>query len=670
MEVPGFFWQDYERMEFGGKWRLEPVGEPGWKVRFAAPEPGDWQVVVSARDRSGEARSEAIRFTCVTGEERGYVRRCPDTEYYLQFDNGAPYFAIGENICWPPQGKTGQYEEWFSALGAAGGNYCRIWLVRWNMALEWTNQGGRNGYYYGLGKYSPDNAWRLDWVMEQARRNGVYCMLALGYHGELMDRPDYFNTNCWQWNPYNQVNGGPCERPQDFWVDETARKLYKQRLRYYIARWGWDAHVLSWEFWNEVRAPAPWVDEMAKFFEANDPYAHLVTTTYGYDEVWRIPELDYTQAHTYGSDENRPSTTPFIAKLGRTYTSKWPKPFMVGEFGIDWKASDSKHDPEGIGTSLHNGLWASVMTRSFGTAALWYWDGYVHPKNMYREFTSIKRFTDTVPWTELRPELAEFGPVTVPVPDDAPWGDVRVKGGLGWAKATGTDFTANPDGSLSGEGAFCTILFSDSKRDLKAPLRFHVSYPTGGKFVLHVDTVSASATLRVRVDGEEVWTKDLPAGEGEGEWKSTKFYEQWGIWQSVYDKDFEVPIPAGEHVIEIENTGSDWVSVPYYVFAGCRDPKFAELDLYGLRTDDFAILWLHDQESTWFNDKEGKEPREISGASTTLLGLSDGEYRIEWWDTRKGEVIATAEARCEGGQLPLEAPNFRRDIAGKVAAVR
>jgi hypothetical protein len=161
----------------------------------------------------------------------------------------------------------------------------------------------------------------------------------------------------------------------------------------------------------------------------------------------------------------------------------------------------------------------------------------------------------------------------------------------------------------------------------------------------------------------------LPTGEGEGEWKSTKYYEQWGVWQSLYDKDFEVPIPAGEHVIEIEDTGADWVSIPHYVFTGCRDPRFAEVDLLGLCTDDFAILWLHDQESNWYNDKHGEPPGEITGLASTLRGLRDGGYRIEWWDTRKGEVIETAEGTCVEGRLPLHPPTFTRDIAAIVGAL-
>jgi len=664
LTVPGFLCQGYDWVGPLERNQVHVVGQPGWKIRFAPPGVGRWEVRVTARDRSGEVVSEPSGFECVAGDDPGYVRRVPDNPYYLRFDNGRQYFAVGENVCW---GRPDEYATWLSALGAAGGNYCRIWLVRWNMALEWTPDKG-TGVYHGLGRYSQDNAYRLDYVLDQARRSGIYTMLCLGYHGELLDQAAYFGEQCWSDSPYNRANGGPCDRPADFWTNEEARRAYKQRLRYLIARWGYATHVLSWELWNEVEAPAPWVKEMAGYLQSQDPYGHLVTTTYGNDEVWRLDEIDYAQAHTYGSDEGRQQTAPVIAALGRDSTTGWPKPFMVGEFGIDWKTSDSVHDPQGLGTSLHDGLWASTMTRCFGGAAIWYWDGYVHPKNLYGEFTALRRFVDTVPWPKLKLELAEFGPASVPAAADAKWGDIRLQGTLGWARQPDGDLTVGADGKIQGDKQFSEFLYSDSKPDMKAPARFHVTYPRDGLLILHVGTTNAGAVLHVLVDGAEVWNHDVPAGEGEGEWKSTKYMAEWSTWQSTYDRDYEVPIPAGEHTIELENTGPDWVTVTGLTFTGCRDPKLATLDLLGLRTGDYAILWVHDPASNWYDDKYGRLPGAIAGAKIALPGLRDGAYRVEWWDTRKGEVLLTAEVTSHGASLPLEVPTFTRDIAAKISA--
>jgi hypothetical protein len=294
----------------------------------------------------------------------------------------------------------------------------------------------------------------------------------------------------------------------------------------------------------------------------------------------------------------------------------------------------------------------------------------VHPLNQYREFTAIRRFVDTVPWTRLKPELAEFGPVTVPVAEGTPWGETRLVPGKWWEKQPEAEIVLHPDGSRSGPGDFAAIVFSPAKPDLAAPVRFRATFPQGGKLVLHVNQVSQGAVLHVAVDGREVWSQDLPCGAGEGPWQEAKWSEQYQIWQNIYDRDYEVAIPAGEHVIELTNSGKDWAEITAYTFAGCRDPQYATMDTYGLRTDDFALLWLHDQESNWLSDKQGRTPQPGRGAATTLLGLQDGEYRIEWWDTRQGAVVGTATATCIEGRLPLAPPDFARDVAAQVKRVR
>lgn len=123
-------------------------------------------------------------------------------------------------------------------------------------------------------------------------------------------------------------------------------------------------------------------------------------------------------------------------------------------------------------------------------------------------------------------------------------------------------------------------------------------------------------------------------------------------------------------MIEITNTGKDWAEINRYTFVGVRDPRYASLDQYGLRDEKMALLWLHDQESNWFNDKYGKQPQPQQGLQTTLRGLGDGRYRIEWWDTRAGQPLVTTTAVSKEGALPLAVPDFLRDIAAKVTRER
>src|SRR5207244_3222060 len=94
-------------------------------------------------------------------------------------------------------------------------------------------------------------------------------------------------------------------------------RLYRNRLRYLVARCGASSHVLSWEFWNEVDIVSPdawnedevraWHARMAQYLRVLDPYHHLLTTSFsgpgGKASIDRLPELDYVQTHTYGAPD-------------------------------------------------------------------------------------------------------------------------------------------------------------------------------------------------------------------------------------------------------------------------------------------------------------------------------------------------------------------------------
>lgn len=95
------------------------------------------------------------------------------------------------------------------------------------------------------------------------------------------------------------------------------------------------------------------------------------------------------------------------------------------------------------------------------------------------------------------------------------------------------------------------------------------------------------------------------------------------------------------------------------------------LKLYGLAAPDRALIWLHDPMS--FRIVGGKVERGPSqqGASVNFTGLADGEYTIEWWDTRSGEVVRSDEGRVRasdhfGYGLTLKPPPFEGDIAARV----
>lgn len=657
MKVRGFYFQDYE-MTPGG---LRRKGEPVWKVRFAPCEEGTYRYYVTINDRNGEQKSPEQTFQAKGKGGEGFIRRSEKSDYYLRFDSGKSFFAIGENMCW---GSLDNFERWLKELGNSGGNYIRVWMCPWHLSLEWNPADpGAIGDYQGLGKYALDNAWRVDRLLELARKNGVYIMLCLGYHGEVSDQQLYFGEQRWHYSPYNKQNGGPCDKPADFWTNEVARKFYRQRLEYIVARWGYSTNILSFEFWNEVNAPANWVEEMANYVKSIDPFKHLCTTTYGDDSVWKLRNMDYSQIHHYGVGDQADFTQLFHTAC-REHTEKFRKPFLIGEFGIDFRKSDVNYDEKGLGTSMHNGMWSAMLSRSMGTAMIWYWDNYVHPKGLFKEFTPIAKFVADIPWAERNYEYIKYSEPRYIEEKSRGYGDVVFQPTMGWGKSTGTEFTILRNGKLEGRGSFSNFLYSPGKPDIRAPLAFNVDYPEKGRFLFTVNTVSSSCEIVVRVDGEERLVLRLP--EDDEGYKDKTWQEQWSIWQYSYEKEYGLDVPAGKHRIEIENRSGDWVSISRYRLTNYRDLSIPDVDVLGLCTDEEAILWIRDKQSNWMNDMEGKFPQKMDAFSFHLLGLRNGTYKIEWFDTRAGKVIREEIASCKENKLQIKVDGLLRDIALKI----
>jgi hypothetical protein len=437
IRVNGFLDQPFTRRLEGGAEKIESAGAPVWKLRFAPDTVGKWRYEVLAKDQTGSARLPEANFEVTASTSRGFIRRSDKNPRAFAFDDGRPFFIVGENMCWGGGRGTFDYDDWLAALRQAGGNFIRIWMSSWNCALEWSREGTndwRSGGYSGVGAYSLRNAWKLDTILDACERHGIAVMLCFGTYGEFTEG-GFFNEGQWKANPYNIANGGPCAKPEEFWTIEEARKLYQRRLRYLAARYGDRTSIHSWEFWNEAKAPAPWVAEMARCLKgtgefadrAADPYGHLVSTTYGTPEVWRIPEIDFSQTHSYFKGD-KPDHAPRVHEDARAHAA-FGKPHLMAEFGIDWRAPDAKYDPDKKGVNLHNALWASAMSGGAGGALIWWWDNYVHPSNLYGQFTPLRKFADTVPWT-----AGEWKPLEADAPRVNLYGLVHGNTAILWAQ--------------------------------------------------------------------------------------------------------------------------------------------------------------------------------------------------------------------------------------------
>ncbi|MCB0112541.1 MAG: DUF5060 domain-containing protein [Caldilineaceae bacterium] len=401
MSVPAFWYQAYDAST------LQPQGEPRWKARFTPTESGEWRAQVI---RDGDPVGEALAFTVDESDHLGFVRIDSRNPRYFAFDSGAPYFPIGLNIGWSNGDVLADYERWFDRLSENGGNVARVWMASWSFGIEWNDT--------GLGNYTNrmKQAWLLDQVFAMAEARGITIMLTLINHGA-------FSTSVnpeWEQNPYNAALGGPCAVPYEFVTNEAAKEMFKRRLRYIAARWGYSTNLLAWEWWNEVnwvglvdRDLGPWTEEMTAYIQQFDPYDHLVTTSYADGTrtgIWEIGALDFAQQHDY-TGLNPLDTFPLsYERIARTAGNK---PIVFGELGFSSGDDENLAGLESI--QLHNGLWAAPFTGYASTAMHWWWDNFVDPQDQWRHYKGISTFLQGEDLALLRPRSGSASPGDVDV---------------------------------------------------------------------------------------------------------------------------------------------------------------------------------------------------------------------------------------------------------------
>jgi len=400
---------------------------------------------------------------------------------------------------------------------------------------------------------------------------------------------------------------------------------------------------------------------------AADPYNHLVTTTYGNDAVWKLPEIDLTQTHHYGMG-NIADHAPVVARDAREH-AKYGKPHLMGEFGIDWRKSDREYDPDGKGINLHNGLWTGAMTGDAGGAMIWWWDNYIHPKNVYAPFGALRRFAATVPWTAGSPlPLRMDTPRQTGGPET--FTDLTLPATLGWGKSPATEFTITPAG-LAGNAAIPQFLYSPAKADLRTTPAFKVNFARPGRFVVRVDEVSDRGLLRFSLDGKPV--RDIPLSAvppkdptAKPDYEKTELRPQYNSYQATFNKDYAIEVPPGAHTITLDNVEGDWITISGITLTGYRSSRYPEVNLYGLQIGDQAILWAQNALHNWKNVAEKKLIPTLTGVETTMHGLPSGRYVVEWWDTWRGVVTRRDTVAVQNGALPLRLPALATDVAARI----
>ena len=685
--MPGFWLQDFERREGA----LVKRGQPEWRVRFTPTEPGQWKAVVRARSSGQTLDSGELAFGAEPAQARGFLRRSKANPLALEFENGDPLIAIGSNVF--PQTKIGQplgadraveTIRYLERTAAAGGTFCRLRMDSWFIPLDLPRDEATG--YQGPGRYDAQSAWEVDRIVEAAERLGLTLMLCVENANATVNGPTKGDRA--RYNQYHKDGGGPLDDMPEFWTDPEARRLFHQKMRYCVARWGYSPAIGVWEFFNEVslkseraEAIAQWHDEMSKAWREMDPYGRPIATSPlgGAQDAdsWRrlfdSPAIDLIQYHTYSFYD----LAQGIGGVNLQVLKKADKPLLVGEFGSQvrlreqtpgGKGSDPVIDPKGL--HLHNGIWAGVMTGAAG-ALPWFIRNYIDPLDLYPIYTGLSRFAadwkiNEGPWRPL-----EATAKALAEPGAQKWASLDLPVKESMARPQAEVYKVGRDGSLGGPAFVNAFLFGlGAHKDLRLPPTFEVDYPVDGQFIVTVRYVvgkSGSKTpVTIELDGQEAARREYALGEGQG--KKAEYIPQYDNWRVAFDDPIAIDVPAGRRRIKVDAGGTDRASVAYRL-TNCVEPGLSTYRVFAMGWKDGVRLWIQNSQNTYYNHFLGQPPTEAPRAEVRVPVSSPGRYEAQWWDTVKGEPTRTEAVESQDGFLTLDFAGTLSDEACKIRRV-
>lgn len=642
---------------------LEPDGDPGWRVRFAPTLAGQWTYEFKVRRNLGITETVARgEFVVEPGDAPGFVR-VADNSRYFRFDDGSPFLPIGPNLAWSWDGGGGifAYERWLRNIAEAGGNYARLYVdVPWFIGFEWDAP---------VGNYdaAQDDFWRLDRILEVAAEHGVYLDIVVLWHQALTNyngvpvlvpsipaRAD--SSADWRDNPYNVVNGGFLTSTTQFFTEQEARLLFRRRLLYLVARWGYSPNVLSWDLLSAADqvlgySPTivlPWLNEMTAYLRDIDANDHLITigSVNAPLELLDAPGIDYGQVRFY---QRRPIADPedqvlSVVRLIDGARRRTERPVMLTEFSLSPWYEPAEEDPVGI--HVRNSMWASLLGGAAGVGSSWWWDTYLEPNDLFAQLRPLAEYAEGVPWQSLRlnpaqiqlqgGQAADYAPLTLDSYDRRLLTDELLPV---------ETIRLTPDGAFPALEGVSAYLYGQTFNTQQPSSQVYTfAAPVDTQLTVAVGSVSrqAGARMVMRIDDVFVGQLDLSVGTTEV-----------GV---------TIPVSAGEHRLELVNEGDDWLQLEY-LRIDAFVPALRAITLADLDAGLF-LGWFQNRAYSWVT--QDILPQGTGDLEAAVSGLPSGEYQVEFFDTTTGQVIGQDQVRVEDdgtGRLAFQLLPVRRTLA-------
>lgn len=634
--IPAFYFIPYTPAngltQLAGGTEYRPAGRPCWMFRFAASSPGTYRLTLQARQRDGrKAVSEGHVLHVQPQSHRGYVQESTrNPAYFENSGDGTLFWPTGANVAWTHEAGRGTpyacYEYYF-ALGRGRMNATRVWMCHWSW-LEWTPRDRPATCwtgYAGLGYYNQMVSAAFDRIFSLAEQYDLRIMLTTDDNDE-QGRGD----GGWTANPYNVRVGGVCRTPDEFWSSPAARTAYRNRLRYILARWGYSTSLWAINSWNDCSRASPegvsWLKEM-------HDYCHAVTRDWRPLIVGTNFRFDAEAFEDYLQFQNRLAGT---------------KPSLIQEC---WYLDD----PRWFVSTVHDELW-NGLARGVSGVMTWLHTS-VDKYNAWDEFRSIRQFAERLPlhrenWKPLRAEVVAAKMAHQPEQLKTMIGVYSI-GDITWGmKAPVERFavdTESPNQFLAGFGH---VLYGHNKD--RQPWRTTPTLeidipPRGGELILQLGTIGSGRNrLEVRRNDQQALTAEFSDGPRE-----LAQNERW----------LRVPLPAGRQQVTLANEGHDSLSIQACYFGLNTDRVQGLVRAQGLGDGRGGFLWIQNLTASYLSQELlGQKHQPVHDVRITLAGMDQGEYSIEYGDTRGG-IIRPRNLTSRNGTLELPIESLDRDLA-------
>lgn len=281
-ESLGFWYREYRVDSTAldpNSWKHVEVNTPfHFRARFTPPQNGRWSVRGIVIEKGRDTTYTNTTYFNVKAERRPGFLAVGESKRYLVRD-GRGFFPVGQNLpvptCRPESdqrclglecagkepwcyGRTmgplgfDVYRNELKRLAQNGGNYFRLLIAPWALEIEFEQLNNYNDRMH--------MAWETDRILETAEDLNLLIHLNLHIHFPFED-PSVYGMWQWDWgdlpcfdydDPYCYADELDLPKPIDFLRSEAAMRHYKNRLRYFVARYGHSTNIGVLELLSEA----------------------------------------------------------------------------------------------------------------------------------------------------------------------------------------------------------------------------------------------------------------------------------------------------------------------------------------------------------------------------------------------------------------------------------